>query len=129
MGRVVHFEIHATEPERVIAFYEQLFGWKFTSWPGPWDYWMIETGAAEQPGINGGLLRRHGAAPIEGAAVNAYVVSVGVTSAAESANRAAQLGGTVVVPVKAIPGVGWLGYVKDPDGNILGIMQNDPGAQ
>jgi predicted enzyme related to lactoylglutathione lyase len=28
-----------------------------------------------------------------------------------------------------IPGVGWLAYVKDLDGNILGIMQNDPAAK
>jgi predicted enzyme related to lactoylglutathione lyase len=28
-----------------------------------------------------------------------------------------------------IPGVGWLAYVKDPDGNILGLMQTDPGAK
>ena len=25
--------------------------------------------------------------------------------------------------------VGWLAYVKDTEGNILGMMQNDPGAK
>jgi len=34
-------------------------------------------------------------------------------------------GGTVTVPKMAIPGVGWLLYIKDPDGNILGVMQSD----
>jgi predicted enzyme related to lactoylglutathione lyase len=28
----------------------------------------------------------------------------------------------------AIPGIGWLAYVKDPDGNIFGMMQMDAGA-
>jgi predicted enzyme related to lactoylglutathione lyase len=28
----------------------------------------------------------------------------------------------------AIPGVGWLAYCIDPDGNTFGIMQNDPKA-
>lgn len=28
MPRVVHFEISANEPEKVVAFYENFFGWK-----------------------------------------------------------------------------------------------------
>jgi predicted enzyme related to lactoylglutathione lyase len=32
------------------------------------------------------------------------------------------------LPKMAVPGVGWLAYEKDPDGNICGIMQADPGA-
>jgi predicted enzyme related to lactoylglutathione lyase len=27
-----------------------------------------------------------------------------------------------------IPGIGWLAYIKDLDGNILGIMNPDPSA-
>ena len=30
MPRPVHFEIHATDPQRAIRFYTQLFGWTFT---------------------------------------------------------------------------------------------------
>ena len=37
-------------------------------------------------------------------------------------------GGSVAVPLSAVPGIGWLAYVKDPDGNILGLMQSDPAA-
>jgi predicted enzyme related to lactoylglutathione lyase len=28
-----------------------------------------------------------------------------------------------------VPGVGWLAYFKDTEGNIFGIMQNDPNAK
>ncbi len=28
MGRVVHFEIHATDPQALMAFYAELLGWK-----------------------------------------------------------------------------------------------------
>jgi len=28
-----------------------------------------------------------------------------------------------------VPGVGWLASIKDPDGNVVGLMQPDPGAQ
>jgi predicted enzyme related to lactoylglutathione lyase len=27
-----------------------------------------------------------------------------------------------------IPGVGWLAYCKDTEGNVFGIMQDDPQA-
>jgi predicted enzyme related to lactoylglutathione lyase len=34
MPRVVHFEIHAGEPERAITFYEKVFAWTFQKWEG-----------------------------------------------------------------------------------------------
>ena len=72
MPRVVHFEIHAEDPSQAIAFYEAVFGWKFSHWGGgPTDYWLIKTGPDGEPGIDGGLIRRHGT--IDGTAVIAYV--------------------------------------------------------
>ena len=35
MPRVVHFEIHAENPERAIEFYSGLFGWEVMKWEGP----------------------------------------------------------------------------------------------
>jgi hypothetical protein len=32
------------------------------------------------------------------------------------------------VPKMPVPGVGWLAYAKDPDGNIFGMMQTDASA-
>ena len=58
MPRPIHFELHASEPERVQAFYRTLFGWQFQGWNGPAGYWVITTGDAAQPEINGGMLRR-----------------------------------------------------------------------
>ena len=55
MPRVVHFEIHAADPERAVNFYQTLFGWTFQKWEGPMDYWLIVTGPDDQRGINGGL--------------------------------------------------------------------------
>jgi predicted enzyme related to lactoylglutathione lyase len=34
----------------------------------------------------------------------------------------------VAVPKMAIPGVGWLAYCTDTEGNVFGLMQNDPNA-
>jgi predicted enzyme related to lactoylglutathione lyase len=131
MPRPVHFEIHTANPQRAIEFYEGMFGWRFNKWEGPADYWIIDTTdpkRPDEPGINGGMVMRMGGPPVEGAAVNAWVCTVGIGSVDESVATAQRLGGTVALPKMPVPGVGWLAYVKDVDGNILGLMQNDPKA-
>ena len=128
MPRIVHFEVHASDPDRLAEFYRQLFGWKVTKWEGPMDYWLIETGAADKAGINGGLMRRQGGPPTDGQAVNAFVCTADVPSLDEVLSRLEGLGGRLALPRMAVPGIGWLAYVKDPDGNIMGAMQADPAA-
>ena len=129
MPRPIHFEIHAANPDRAIAYYRELFGWKFDKWEGPMPYWLVTTGDDGTPGINGGLMQRMGGAPADGAAVNAWVCTVDVESVDEMVARSSAQGGTVAMPRMAVPGVGWLAYVKDPEGNILGLMQNDAAAR
>ncbi|MFO0849519.1 MAG: VOC family protein [Gemmataceae bacterium] len=128
MPRVVHFEIHATDPAQVAAFYTALFGWRIEKWGGPMDYHMVFTGSEGAPGINGGLVKRMGPPPADGQAVNAYVCTVDVADVDASVAQAIELGGVVAVPKMPVPTVGWLAYVKDTDGNILGLMQPDPAA-
>jgi len=128
MPRVVHFEIHATNPEKVIAFYTELFGWTINSWGGPSEYWMIQTGEGGAHGIDGGLLRRRGPAPQDGQCVNAYVCTIDVPDVDAFQKKAESLGAAVVVPKMTIPGIGWLVYCKDTDGNIFGMMQMSPAA-
>ena len=126
MARVVHFEIHAEDPDRANAFYTKVFGWEFKQWPGQ-DYWLITTGPDNQPGINGGLTRRCGA--MNGQAVIAYVCTIDVPSVDEFTEKIPSHGGTIVVPKMPIPGVGWLVYAKDTEGNIFGVTQSDPNAK
>lgn len=135
MPRPVHFEIHASDPTASRAFYEGVFGWRFQQW-GDLPYWVVSTGDGpamsgepqSQPGIDGGLLQRRGDAPVEGQAVNAFVVTVDVPDCAASVDRALAAGGSLALPRAAMAGVGWLAYVKDPDGNLFGLMQADPAA-
>jgi len=44
MPRPVHFEIPAQNPEKLIGFYQTVFGWTAQKWDGPMPYWMITTG-------------------------------------------------------------------------------------
>jgi hypothetical protein len=128
MPRPVHFEIQADDPVRAKGFYEQLFGWSFQKW-GEHDYWLIKTGE-EQPGIDGGLLRRMGG-PLDRQTLHpaiAFVCTMGVDDTEAYVVRALSLGGEIAVPRMAVQGVGWLAYVKDTEGNIFGLMQEDPNA-
>jgi uncharacterized protein len=127
MPRVVHFEIHAGDPARAINFYEKCFGWTFQKWEGPMDYWLVTTGPDDKPGINGGLVRRRG--EIDGQAVIAYVCTIDVESVDSAIATAEESGGSVVLPKMPVPGVGWLVYCKDTEGNIFGMMQADSSAQ
>ncbi|NHZ61950.1 VOC family protein [Massilia genomosp. 1] len=126
MSRAVHFEIQASDPQATIDFYQRLFGWSFNKWAGG-EYWMVHTGPEDQPGINGGLLPRRGPPPESQAAVNAFVITVDVEDIDASLAKAASGSphGVVCVPKAAVPGIGWLAYLKDPDGNIFGMMQAD----
>ena len=97
MPRPIHFEIHAADPQRAIAFYSQLFGWTFTQW-GTESYWLVGTGERSEPGIDGGLTLRRGDAPAEMAAVNAFVCTVGVDDLDAMVGRLTALGGKVALP-------------------------------
>lgn len=121
MPRVVHFEIPADSPERAVKFYQEVFGWQFQKWEGPLEYWMVTTGPEGQPGINGGLLRRN--QPGQGTVNTVDVESVDAAVATVEKN-----GGKVALPKMAIPGIGYLAYCLDPEGNIFGMMQADPTA-
>jgi uncharacterized protein len=125
MQRIVHFEIHATDPASLSAFYTRAFDWKFRH-IAELDYYLFDN---EGQGIGGGMPKRMGPKAPDGAAVNAYVCSLGVESVDGALKRALDAGASVAVPKMAIPGVGWQVYIKDPDGNIVGLHQADPAAK
>lgn len=120
MSRVVHFEIPADDPDRAAKFYTKAFGWQVKKWDGPVEYWMAMTG--EGPGINGGILRR----PHPGMGTTN---TIDVSSVDDALTAIQAAGGSVTQPKMAVPGVGWLAYCNDTEGNMFGIMQNDPNAK
>ena len=121
MSRVVHFEINADEPERATRFYAKVFGWTVQKWDGPVDYWLLMTGDKKEPGIDGAITPRSD--PPE-----ATVMTVDVPSIDECVSNVKENGGTVIVPKMPVPGVGWLAYCKDTEGNTFGMMQADTNA-
>jgi predicted enzyme related to lactoylglutathione lyase len=116
----VHFDISAEDPERAVAFYSDVFGWRIQKWDGPQEYWLISTGEGE-PGIDGGMSRRN-----DGQASTTNTIQVG--SVDRYGERITNQGGKVVSPKMAIPGVGYLAFCQDTEGNTFGIMESDPSA-
>lgn len=127
MSRVVHFEIHADDPARAAKFYESAFGWTISKWDGPVDYWLINTGADDQPGINGAITRREGSAGADG--FSAYVCTIDIESFADTAAKVKAAGGAVTSLKRAVPGIGWHGFFSDTEGNTFGVMQPDEAAK
>ena len=119
MPRVVHFEFAVDNPERAGAFYQNVFNWKVQKWDGPEDYWLLATG--EGRGIDGALMRRSEQMP--------NVVNImDVSSVDDTVAKIEASGGKVVAPKMAVPGIGYVAYCQDTEGNTLGIMQDDPNA-
>lgn len=122
MVRPSHFEIQAQEPERAIAFYRHVFDWRFDPFGPPGEYWLITTGD-EGPGINGGLMPRRGPPPSGGEPVTAAVLACTVEDIDSFTDRVEKAGGALEVAKMEIPGAGWVAYLKDTEGNLVGLWE------
>ena len=123
-GEVVHFELPADNPERARKFYKSTFGWKLETMP-QFDYTMIQTGEANEQGmpkepgyIGGGMAKR-------GAPVEHTVVTIKVDDIEQALKNIEKNGGKTVQKKQAIGdgAMGFTGYFKDPEGNIVGLYQ------
>ncbi len=126
LNRVVHFEIQAEDPEKMVEFYQTVFGWEIQKWDNPdHDYWLVLTGGMCQPGgINGGIMRRMGPRPVGGEPMSGYVCTIAVSSVDEYMEKITEAGGAIAMQPMTIPDVGTLAYCTDIDGNVFGIMQS-----
>ncbi len=121
MERFTHFEFVTDDREKTAAFYRAVFGWQIQKWEGPVDYWLVTTGDASTPGINGGLMKAGG--EFSGTVNTVEVEDIDAVIAKVKAQ-----GGTIIFEKSPVPGVGQLAYFKDNCGIVVGIIQNDPNA-
>ncbi|HEY3364824.1 MAG TPA: VOC family protein [Symbiobacteriaceae bacterium] len=121
MPRVTHFEFAADQPERAVKFYTEVFGWKVNKWEGPQDYWLLTTGEQGTPGIDGAIMRPMGPQRV--------VNTIDVPSVDEFVAKITAGGGKVVEGKMAVPGIGYMAYCLDTEGNLFGLMQFDPSAK
>src|SRR5688572_4263038 len=113
---IVHFEIPADDVSRAKKFYERALGWKISD---PWkmNYYLVETKAKGEEGINGGLMQRK----MPGQPFMNYIAVASIDAASKKVEGA---GGVIIMPKTEIaPGMGWIAAFKDTEGNIMGFHQ------
>jgi predicted enzyme related to lactoylglutathione lyase len=124
-GRVVHFEIPFDDGDRVRRFYTEAFGWEVEQLP-ELSYTLVATGPGRgegpsEPGfINGGMMAR------EGSPSTGTIVTLDVDSIDEALTRISELGGSVLVPKQPVGHFGFSAYVRDCEGNVIGLWETAP---
>jgi predicted enzyme related to lactoylglutathione lyase/transcriptional regulator with XRE-family HTH domain len=111
---VVKWQMIARDPERLAAFYAELFGWKIDA-ENALHYREVNTGSPR--GIGGGIWP----APPEAPSFVQLFVEVSDLEAAVAQARA--LGAEVIVPPQELPDGDALAIVKDPAGIPLGMTR------
>jgi uncharacterized protein len=137
MPTIVHFEIPADDVERSRKFYTDLFGWKIEKWPGatndsqltsaasgqPLEYWMVTT--TDDKGnktLGGGMMKRQ----MSGEQITNYI---DVKSVDEYSSKVEKLGGKVVAPKHAVPGMGYFAICLDTENNSFAIWESNESAK
>ena len=124
MDAVQHFELPYKNRERAKKFYFQAFGWQIYDTPGsPYSFVatvdMEKSGMPKRPGaINGGLAPRS-------KELAAPTVLIKVTDLKNHLTRIEHAGGDILVPPTAMGPV-WYARFRDPEGNVLGAIQDRP---
>ena len=127
MDKVVHFEIPVDNLDRAKKFYSSIFGWQLEDWPMPGGarYVGIRTTPVDEathmpkePGaINGGMRERT-------KDVSAPVFAINVASVDDYVKKVQAAGSTVVIPKVEITGMGFYAYVRDSEGNVIGLWED-----
>ena len=114
-GHVFNANYLAYADIAVTELYREAFGWDIAGF-GDEPYWLVTAGAADEPGADGALIGR-------GEVHRSPVVVVGVDDIDRVLDRVPQLGAEVIQGKLDIPGVGWSAYIRDTEGNTIGIFQ------
>jgi hypothetical protein len=126
---VVHFEMPYEDPERLVNFYTQAFGWEMQKLGKDMGDYVLATTTetdknrmVKKPGtINGGFFPRKPDWPAQYPSV---VIAVDdITVAMKNVSSA---GGTVLGEPMEIPGIGQYVSFIDTEGNRVSMLQSNP---
>ena len=121
-GRVVHFEIPFDDGDRARSFYKDAFDWQLMEMP-EMSYTLVMTGPSgdegpTEPGfITGGMLSG------EMGPAGGPVVVVDVPDIDAMLEKISGLGGSTVAGKTPVGDMGFAAYVKDPEGNVVGLWE------
>src|SRR5437879_1480871 len=113
----VHVELNTPDPEKAKAFYSKLFEWKLEDLPNPAvpdsTYTIINVGS----GTAGGIMKQIPGGP------SGWLAYVAVDDIHASTQKAKSLGAKIMKDVTEVMGMGWLSFIQDPTGSVLGLGQ------
>ena len=114
----VHVELNTKDPEKAKAFYSKLFQWDLEDVPNPavpsGTYTIIKVGT----GTGGGIMKQVPGGP------TGWLAYVAVDDIHAATKKAASLGGKIMRGVIEVPGMGWLSFIEDPTGSVLGLWKS-----
>jgi len=118
-NNLASFAIHADDVQRCRRFYEAVFGWQFEPW-GPPDFYLIHTGDADKPGVQGLMHKRQG--PRGDGGPNSFECTIAVHDLDHVSAAVIAGGGRLIMERAPVPTVGLLTKFEDPEGNVVGAM-------
>lgn len=122
-----YFDFTVKDLDGARKFFESVLGWRFEKFPMPYEYYRIQAGKPEEPGIDGGI----------GAAADAKIsggnpltqVTISVPNLDDLLSKVLAAGGFVIEPKMPIPGIGWYSTCAEPGGLKFGMIEADPEAK
>jgi predicted enzyme related to lactoylglutathione lyase len=114
----VHVELNTADPAKAKTFYSKLFQWQLEDVPNPAvpdsSYTMIKVGT----GTGGGIMKQVPGGP------SGWLAYVEVDDIQAATAKAKSLGGKVMKDVTEVMGMGWLSFIQDPTGAVLGLWKS-----
>ena len=114
----VHVELNTPDPVKAKSFYAELFDWQLEDVPNPavptGTYTMIKVGE----GTGGGIMKSIPDGP------SGWLAYVEVDDIRAATKKAKSLGGEVMKDTTEVTGMGWLSFIRDPTGAVLGLWQS-----
>lgn len=112
---VSHVAINADDPAATLAFYEAVFGWRFTeAYAG---FFRMEVDHEVHA-----VTVQHRRTLLPDGPTTGFEVTVSVSDLEAAVDAAIAHGGDVLLQPTVIPGVGELVWLRDPGGNVVGAM-------
>lgn len=117
----IYFDLTVEDVDKSKNFFASVLDWRFVKFPERENYFLIEAGDEDEPGINGGIgsindTEISGGKPL-------IVITVPVSDMGESLKKVVENGGEIIEPSHEIPGVGLYATCSEPGGLFFGLMQ------
>ena len=121
-----YFDFTVSDLDSARQFFEEVLGWRFEKFPMPYEYYRIQAGPPEEPGIDGGIGAVRDAPTAEGRPLTQ--VTMPVDDLDEVLTKVEESKGQIIESKMPIPGIGWYATCAEPGGLKFGLLQVDPTA-